>query len=488
MSRERPGGALRVLEERYQIDESVMCTLLDAAMRRGASTADLFFEVVISSEYTLVRGRLRATGRSVGAGLGARVLEGPHQGCASTDDLTLASTRAAARTAADICREGKTVSGAPSMLERRHLAPRFEKSLEEVADGAAATVLQMAEQGALAADRAVEDVRVTLHDRVRYVVVARSDGLLVDEVQQLVRLHVDAAARRGTVRHRGVHGLSAREGVTRVDPARASDVGREAARRALQRFDAVDPPLGAMPVVLAAGESAALLHEAVGHALEADLLERGTPFSGRFGERVAPARCTVVDRGDLPDLAGSVRVDDEGQDAGRTVLIEDGVLRAALHDRVTAIRQGTVSTGNGRRDSFRSVPLPRMTCTYLRPGERDAREVVAAVERGLLCRGHASGRVDPATGRFAFTPAEAFWIEDGAVGPPVRDVTLTGTGPELLRRVALVGDDLEFGTAYSTCVKDGQEVPVSVGMPTTLISELTVTPATRPRPPGGRPR
>ncbi len=314
---------------------------------------------------------------------------------------------------------------------------------------------------------------VAAHD---VVLVAAADGTFSADVRPLVRLNVSVIAEDGDRREQGASGGGARRGLDYfIEQDRALGFAREAVRLALMNLEATDAPAGTMTVVLGPGWPGVLLHEAVGHGLEGDFNRKGTSaFAGRMGERVAAPGVTVVDDGTLPDRRGSLNVDDEGTPTQYTVLIEDGVLRGFMQDKLNARLMGVAPTGNGRRESYAHLPMPRMTNTYMLAGDRDPREIIASVDKGLYAVNFGGGQVDITSGKFVFSASEAYLIEKGKLGRPVKGATLIGNGPDVLTRVSMIGNDLELDQGVGTCGKEGQSVPVGVGQPTLRVDGLTV--------------
>ena len=308
------------------------------------------------------------------------------------------------------------------------------------------------------------------------MMVAVSDGTLAADVRPLIRFNVNVLVEQNGRREQGNAGGGGRsEYAYFVEEERALEYAREAVRQALVNLEAVAAPAGAMPVVLGPGWPGILLHEAIGHGLEGDFNRKGTSaFSGRIGQQVASPLCTVVDDGTLSGRRGSLNVDDEGVRTQRTVLIEKGILKGYMQDRLNAGLMGVAPTGNGRRESYAHLPLPRMTNTYMLTGESDPQEIIGSVNRGLYAVNFGGGQVDITSGKFVFTASEAYLIENGKVTRPVKGATLIGNGPDVLKRVSMIGGDLQLDTGVGTCGKDGQSVPVGVGQPTLLIDELTV--------------
>ncbi|PSQ91159.1 MAG: metalloprotease TldD, partial [Proteobacteria bacterium SW_6_67_9] len=336
--------------------------------------------------------------------------------------------------------------------------------------------LRACDREARAADPAVEQVVASLSGVHELVLVAASDGTLAGDIRPLVRLNVQVIAERHGRRETGMAGGGGRFGLdwlTRADKAR--DYAQEAVRQALVNLDAVAAPAGTMPVVLGSGWAGVLLHEAVGHGLEGDFNRKQTSaFAGRVGERVAAPGCTVVDDGTLEGRRGSLSIDDEGHATQCTTLIDDGVLTGYMQDKLNARLMGQAATGNGRRESYAHLPMPRMTNTYMRPGPHDPDEIIASVDRGLYAVSFGGGQVDTTSGKFVFSASEAYMIENGRVTQPVKGATLIGHGPSVLTECSMVGNDFALDTGIGICGKEGQSVPVGVGQPTLKVDALTV--------------
>ena len=325
-------------------------------------------------------------------------------------------------------------------------------------------------------DPRVSQVIVSLVAAHDVMLVVANDGTLAGDVRPLVRMSVHVIAEQGNRREQGTSGGGGRTSLDHfIDSDRGLEFAREAVRQALVNLEAVDAPAGAMPVVLGPGWPGVLLHEAVGHGLEGDFNRKGTSaFAGRMGERVASPLCTVVDDGTLPGRRGSLNIDDEGTETQQTILIEKGVLKGYMQDKMNARLMGMTPTGNGRRESYAHLPMPRMTNTYMLPGSHEPEEIIASVDRGLYAVNFGGGQVDITSGKFVFSANEAYLIENGKVTRPVKGATLIGNGPDVLTRVSMVGNDLQLDTGIGVCGKEGQSVPVGVGQPTLKVDEITV--------------
>lgn len=448
---------------------------LAEALVSGGDYADLYFECVERTSLSLEDSLVKTASQGLSLGAGVRVLAGERTGYAYTSDLTPARIREAARTAACIA------SGPAAMLEAG-LAPAPGHSLYEIAPEPPAladrlALLRRADETARSADSRVFQVIASLLDSVSHVLIATSDGRLAHDSQPMARLNVTALARHpGGPPQRGSSGGGGRAGITLFEGARSPEAfAREAVRQALVLLDAAPAPAGEMTVVLGPGWPGILLHEAVGHGLEADFNRKQvSAFAGRLGERVASPLVTVVDDGALPFRRGSLNIDDEGQPTQRTVLIENGILRGYLHDRLSARLLKSASTGNGRRESFRHAPLPRMTNTFMLSGESTPEEIIRSVPNGIYCANFGSGQVDITSGNFVFCSTECYKIEEGRLTRPLRGASLIGNGPEALRHVSMAGNDLELDQGVGICSKQGQNVPVGVGIPTLKLDRMTV--------------
>ncbi len=461
--------------ERFGIDTAVMADLLACALSEGGDYADLYFEHRQTSSLLFEEQAVKRASGGVTQGVGIRVISGEATGYAYTEDFSRESMREAARTAARIARSRRAV--APVDVTPLDLPDRYpvERPSVDVRAAEKVALLTRADAAARAYDRSITRVVVVLADELRHILIATSDGRLAADVQPLLRFNVQCLSERGRSRQSAVSGGGGRLGLEYFADHSPEALAREAARQAVLRHDAVEAPAGLFPVVLAAGDSGILLHEAVGHGLEADFNRKQTStYSGRLGQRVASPLCTVVDDGTLRHSRGSLNVDDEANPTGLNVLIAKGVLQGYMQDRISARHFGVPPSGNGRRETFKHAPMPRMTNTYMLPGESDPEEIIRSVQRGLYCVNYGGGQVNISNGDFVFSVTEAYLIEGGQVTAPVRNVTLIGNGPDTLSKVTMVGNDLKLSDGRWTCGKEGQSVPVGVGMPTVLVSAITV--------------
>ncbi len=473
-------SALALAQARLLAPGELGAGQLDLAFARlmgpGVDHADLYFQHTRYESWAMEDGIVRDGAHSIEQGVGVRALSGEKAALAYSDDIRLDALLEAAGAARAIARTGQ--SGSHRALVARS-APALYPAIDPVDSldtDAKLAMLREADAWLRAADPRVKQVIVSLAGAQDTVLVARSDGLLAGDVRPLVRFNVQVIVEHNGRRESASAGGGGRYGYAELcAQGRHLDFAREALRQALVNLDAVEAPAGQMTVVLGPGWPGVLLHEAVGHGLEGDFNRKGSSvFAGRIGQRVAAPGVTVVDDGTLPGRRGSLSIDDEGTPTQCNTLIEDGVLVGYMQDTLNARLMGVAPTGNGRRESFAHLPMPRMTNTYMRPGAYDPAEIIASTKRGLYAVNFGGGQVDITSGRFVFSASEAYLIEDGKVTRPVKGATLIGNGPEVMQRIALVGNDLRLDDGVGVCGKDGQSVPVGVGQPTLRIDGLTV--------------
>jgi TldD protein len=464
------------LLDRLGLGTSALDRVLGTALDRRADHADLFFEHRTVQTASLDEQRVKKATRTVRQGVGVRVLAGPRTGYAYSDEITLDRLEIAARTAGAIAAhatDAGTTSVAVPARAPHDLYPVSPPPVETPVPDMVA-LLERIDRVARAFDPAITNVLAGIGLEHRVVLIATPDGRLVGDVRPLVHLSVTCLAERGGRREQGTAGGGGRHAFLDLEQ-RAELFAREAARQAVLNLDAVPAPAGTMNVVLGPGWPGILLHEAVGHGLEGDFNRKGTSaFAGRIGTRVASELCTVVDDGTIAGRRGSLNVDDEGTPTSRTVLIENGILRGYLQDRLNAGLMGMALTGNGRRESFAHAPLPRMTNTFMLAGQDAPEDIIRSVDRGLYAVAFGGGSVDITSGKFVFSASEAYLIENGKIGAPVKGATLIGNGPDVLTRITRVGSDLQLDQGIGTCGKDGQSVPVGVGLPTIRLDDITV--------------
>ncbi len=469
--------ARSVLLEPYGLDETHLGAALAEIFRHRVDYADLYFQFTRSEGWSLEEGIVKSGSFSIDQGVGVRAVSGDKTAFAYSDVIGAEALMSAARAARTIATRGAgrvKVAGALSPAAGRALYAA-EDPIPRLEAAAKVALLERVERMARARDPRVKQVMAGLAAEYDVVLVARSDGRVAADVRPLVRVSVTVIAEQAGRREQGHSGGGGRFDFGRFDDARLAGYVDEAVQAALTNLEARPAPAGTMTVVLGPGWPGVLLHEAVGHGLEGDFnRKRSSVFAGRIGQRVAARGVTVVDDGTLPERRGSLNVDDEGNPTQRNVLIEDGVLKGYLQDTLNARLMKAPVTGNGRRESFAHLPLPRMTNTYMLAGSRDPAEIVASVERGLYAVNFGGGQVDITNGKFVFSASEAWWVENGRLQYPVKGATIIGNGPDALTRVTMIGNDLRLDAGIGVCGKDGQSVPVGVGQPTLRIEALTV--------------
>ena len=462
----------------FSLHEKQVQQALGRVKVRDVDYADIFFESTISESVSMEEGIVKRAVKRISQGAGVRATAGEKTGFAYSDDLSQQDLEIAADTARYIANspQGETPIAVTHRPAPYHDLYPVHESVSDIATEERVELLNLIDAEARRYDARITKVMASFNTEHKVVMVATSDGLLVGDVQPLSRLQVTCIAEEGQNRQIGSFGGGGRVGFSFYqEEDRARRYAVEAARQAILNLRAVEAPAGAMEVVLAGGWPGILLHEAIGHGLEADFNRRKTSaFSGLVGQRVASDVCTIVDDGTIPFRRGSLNMDDEGTPTSRTVLIENGILRGYITDRLNANLMGISPTGNGRREDFRSIVLPRMTNTFMLAGESDPEEILGSVKRGLYAVSFGGGQVDITSGKFVFSASEAYLIEDGKVTKPVKGATLIGNGPDILKKVSMVGHDLKLDEGIGTCGKEGQSVPVGVGLPTIRIDEITV--------------
>ncbi|BDC51465.1 TldD protein [Bryobacterales bacterium F-183] len=461
---------------RFGITERDLERYLAAALDSGGDYADLYFEYLTTTSISMDESIVKSATQGVTMGVGVRVISGEKTGYAYSEDLSPEKVLQAAAVAARI-------ASAPSRVDkvgldeapRRNLYPVVAASSDASLHERVGLVLR-ADAAARAADARVFQASVAYVDALKHVLVATSEGALSYDRQPMTRMNVSVLAREGNgVPQQGYSGGGGRVGLEFFAERTPESFAVEAVRQALVQLDAVEAPAGETTVVLGSGWPGILLHEAVGHGLEADFnRKKVSAFSDRVGQQVASKLCTVIDDGTMDSRRGSLNVDDEGVMSQQNVLIEDGILRGYLTDKLSERITGTRSTGSGRRESYQHIPMPRMTNTFMRAGESDPEEIIRSVEKGIYCANFGGGQVDITSGNFVFDATESYLIENGKVTRPVRGATLIGNGPEALKWVSMVGNDLALDQGVGVCGKAGQHVPVGVGIPTVRIDRMTV--------------
>ncbi|MEM1410800.1 MAG: metalloprotease TldD [Pseudomonadota bacterium] len=459
-----------------ELDQGDLAQVLSHLMGASIDGGDLYFQHVTREGWSLEDGRVRNASHTVEQGVGIRAVAGEKTGFAYADELVLPALLEASGAARAIARQGQ--HGGVAAWTPRQPKPLYTDTDPMTSLGADEKVdlLRQIDTYARSLDPAVSQVMVNLAAAHETVLVAAVDGDLAADVRPLVRLSITVIAEKDGRREQGNDGGGGRFGLDElVEDGAWRRFADEAVRQALVNLEAGDAPAGTMPVVLGPGWPGVLLHEAVGHGLEGDFNRKETSaYSGRIGEQVAARGVTIVDNGTLGRRRGSLTIDDEGTPTGETVLIEDGILRNYMQDKMNARLMGMAPTGNGRRESFAHLPMPRMTNTYMLAGAHDPEAIIASVKNGLYAVNFAGGQVDITSGRFVFSASEAYLIENGKVTRPVRGATLIGNGPEAMTQVSMVGNDLKLDAGIGVCGKDGQSVPVGVGQPTLKLDELVV--------------
>ena len=473
-----PARPADFFDQQYGMNSSSLQRVLDRTLSPQIDYADLYFQYEVSDAVSLEEGEVKQGSKQVNQGVGIRALAGEKTGYAFSDEITVPSLETAARTAREIAQSSSETA---SVAVQGAQAPNHDLYAVQVAATdvpvqSKLDLLQRIDAFCRAYDPRITKVQTSFSSVHKLVLVATSEGKVVGDVQPLLRLNVACIAEDGGNRQNGSSGGGGRVAFeTFIEGEQYLDLAREAARRAVLNLDAVEAPAGTMDVVLGSGWPGILLHEAIGHGLEGDFNRKGTSaFSGRIGERIASEACTVVDDGTIPWRRGSLNVDDEGTPTSRTVLVENGILCGYLQDRLNARLMGMAPTGNGRRQSYAHMPMPRMTNTFMLNGESTPEEIIGSVSSGLYAVSFGGGQVDITNGKFVFSANEAYLIEDGKVTRPVKGASLIGNGPDVLTRINMVGNDFALDTGVGTCGKNGQGVPVGVGMPTIRINEITV--------------
>ncbi len=458
------------------LGEAELQATLGQLMDRRLDLADMYFQATRFESWSLEDGIVKEGSFNIDQGVGVRAVIGEKTGFAYSDEIGLPALTQSARAARAIARGGR--SGKIQAWHRdtqRNLYASVDP-LASLTQQQRIALLESVDAFARGLDPRVKEVNVSLAGEYTRVMMVASDGTFSADVRPLVRLNVSVIVEQSGRREQATAGGGGRFDYTRFEEnEQALGFAREAVRRALVNLEAQAAPAGTMTVVLGPGWPGVLLHEAIGHGLEGDFNRKGSSaFSGRIGETVASPLCTVVDDGTMPDRRGSLNVDDEGVATQCNVLIDKGVLAGYLQDKLNARLMGVAPTGNGRRESYAHLPMPRMTNTYMLPGPHTPEEIIASVDRGLYAVNFGGGQVDITSGKFVFSASEAYLIEKGKVTRPVKGATLIGNGPDVLTRVSMVGDDLALDDGVGTCGKEGQSVPVGVGQPTLRVDALTV--------------
>jgi TldD protein len=474
---ERLATARSLLLEPFGLDETHLAKALSAIKAHQVDDADLYFQYTRAEGWSLEEGIVKTGSFSIDQGVGVRAVAGEKTAFAYSDDISEASLMDAAQTVRAIAQanQNKKAKVAPRKIAgMRSLYPSLDP-ISSLNSTDKVQLLEKVEQLARAKDPRVVQVMAGLASEYDVVMVARADGTLAADVRPLVRLSVTVIAEQNGRREVGSGGGGGRFGMAYFDDAMVNAYVDDAVHAALTNLDARPAPAGVMTVVLGPGWPGVLLHEAIGHGLEGDFNRKGSSaFSGMIGKRVAAKGVTVLDDGTISDRRGSLNVDDEGCASQRNVLIEDGILKGYIQDAMNARLMGVKPTGNGRRESYAHIPMPRMTNTYMLGGDKAPEEIVASIKKGLYATNFGGGQVDITSGKFVFSASEAYWVENGKIQYPVKGATLVGSGPECLKHVSMIGNDMRLDSGVGVCGKEGQSVPVGVGQPTLRIEGLTV--------------
>lgn len=461
------------MNEPTMLDNETLTALLSRALRHGGDYADVFVERRVALSYRLQEGRIHESGLALTSGVGVRVVSGESAGYGYSDDLSRGALLRAADAASLIARGGKGGVHAVSALA---VPPLYDQEREGPGDASRYVgLLERAEVAARAYDPRVGSVNAHISDEVQEVWIATSEGHVVHERRPLVSLGVQVVGAKNGERGSGFFGDGGRTSIAYYQEHDPESIAREAARVAMINLDAQDAPAGEMEMIVGAGGGGVLLHEAVGHGLESDFNRQGVSlYAGRVGERVASDLVTIYDDGNLPGERGSISFDDEGVPGSHKVLVEKGILRGYMQDRLNARLMGAQPTGSGRRQSFRVMPQPRMCNTYMPGGDSSVDEIVHSTKRGIYAKGFAGGQVEISKGDFVFMISEGYLVENGRITAPIKNATIVGNGPEAMTKVVAVAGDGRLASRHYTCGKSGQYVPVGVGMPTVKIASITV--------------
>jgi TldD protein len=461
--------------EHFGADEKIIREAMSHALSRGGDYCDMFFQHGIGNHIGLEDKAVNRAHSHVDFGVGIRVLKGDQTGYSFTEEITPEAMKLAAKTAANIADSTQHVEPVQVKL---HNTPNYypiKTPWEEVPIDRKIPVLQEINDKAFAEDDRVIKCNLSFGDGTSYVLVATSEGRIVYDYRPMIQVAVTCTAEQNGRREQNYFILSSRRGIEFLTPENIDRLAKEPVRGAIRLFDAVKPDAGEMEVVLGGGRAGILLHEAIGHGMEADFNRKGMSiFSDKMNQPVAEKFVTIVDDGTNPNSRGSINVDDEGNDTEKTCLVENGILKSYLHDRISAKHYQVKPTGSGRRQSFRFAPMPRMRNTYMLPGPHKKEEIIASVKKGLYAENFTNGEVFIGAGDFTFYVKSGYLIEDGRLTRPVKDVNIIGNGPEVLKHIVMVGDDLNMAESGGTCGKDGQFVPVSLGLPTIKVSKITV--------------
>jgi len=465
------------MEELFGITKSEIKKILNFALSRGGEHADIYFEYKIASTVKMEEDLIKSVSSGISAGAGIRVVDGEQVGYSYTEEINFKNLKEAALNASQIAMNRGSVNIAPIQRTRKRNLYSVKQLATDESIDSKIELLNLVNSSARKYDNKITKVSVTFNEETRKIIYVDVEGRYFEDIQPLVLLTCYCVAENGRNRQGAGLALGGRVGLEfySLDENSPSWLGQEVARIAVTNLDAKPSPAGTHVVVLGPGESGILLHEAIGHGLEADFARKKlSNYSGKIGEKVASDKCTIIDSGIIPNLRGSINIDDEGTLPEETVMIENGILRGYIHDIMSARLMDMHATGNGRRESYKYPPIPRMTNIFMKPGDYDPDEIISSVKFGIYAKRFAGGQVDIVNGDFTFGVSEAYLIENGKLTVPLRDVTLIGNGPDILKKVEMVGNDLVFSKGGWTCGKNDQRVPVGIGMPTVKVSGITI--------------
>jgi TldD protein len=459
----------------FNVTEEMISDVISTALSKGGDYCDLFFQHSISNYIGLEDKAVNRAYSNVDFGVGIRVLKGDQTGYSFTEEVTIEAMKQAARTAANISAGTKIIK--PVQFKSKDIPSyyKIETPWEKIGIDKKIPYLQQINDKVFAEDNRIIKSNVWFSDETSYMLLATSEGIIACDYQPMGQISVSCNGEQNGRREQNYYDLSGRRGIDFFTPSNINKLAREAVRRTVELFDAIQPEAGEMPVVLAAGSSGILLHEAIGHGMEADFNRKNISiFSDKIDKPVAEKFVSIVDDGTNPNLRGSINIDDEGNSTGLTYLVENGILRSYLHDRISAKHYNVKPTGNGRRQSFRFNPQPRMRNTYMLPGPHKKEEIISTIEKGIFAESFTNGQVFIGAGDFTFYVKSGYLIENGKLTKPIKDINIIGNGPKVLKDITMVADDLEMAEGGWTCGKNGQGAPVSMGLPTVKVSSITV--------------
>lgn len=469
------GMDLNAYFEHFGVDENVIREVMSSALSRGGDYCDLFFQHNIGSYIGLEDKVVNRAYTNVDFGVGIRVLKGDQTGFSFTEEISPRAMRLAAKTAANIAADSAKKAPHDFGLYKPADYYPIQTPWETVKIDAKIPYLETLSEKIYAKDTAIVKSRVAFMDDTSYMLFVNSDGVITYDYQPMTQLYASCVVEKNDQRESGSYNLCARRGIDFYTPENIELIADEAYNKTMVLFKSVKPDAGEMPVILAAGSSGILLHEAIGHGMEADFNRKEESiFADKIDKKVAENFVSIIDDGTNPGMRGSINVDDEGNESKKTYLVRDGILRSYMHDKISAKHYGVEATGSGRRQSFRYPPLPRMRNTYMQSGPHTKEEIIASVKKGLYADTFTNGQVYIGPGDFSFYVKTGYLIEDGKITKPVKDINIIGNGPDVLSKITMVGDDLEFAKGGWTCGKGGQSVPVSMGQPTVKVSSITV--------------